>query len=118
MLNACLSSLAIRGNPWDNRTEAGRRETLVLRIPPILIRAAKRVALDPRVRGKAAEVFEREVKPRAKNAWQQAKPKLDAAKDELKDIARESDPRKNPRGFAAKVKERFADRARSWRSRS
>jgi len=62
-------------------------------------------------------VYEKEVKPRARAAWRQAKPKLDAAKAEmdaakaeLKDIAAETDPRKNPREFAARVKRRFLDR--------
>ncbi len=76
----------------------------------LLLHAARHIALDPRARAKAAEVFEKEVKPRARTAWRQAKPKLDAARAELKDIAAETDPRKNPRQFAAKVKRRFLDR--------
>ena len=87
------------------------------RIPPILIRAVKRVARDPRVQKKVSDVIDKEVKPRAKSAWEGAKPKLDAARAELKDIARETNPRKNPRGFAAKVKERIANTVRSGRSR-
>ena len=81
---------------------------------PILRRmffhAAKRLGSDARVRAKAKEVFEQEVKPRAEAAWRQAKPKLDAAKAELRDIARETDPRENPRKFAAKLKQRIVDR--------
>lgn len=83
----------------------------------LLWRAAKHIASDPQARAKAAEVFEKEVKPRARAAWRQAKPKLDAAKAEvdaakadLKDIAVETDPMKDPREFAAKVKRRFLDR--------
>lgn len=76
----------------------------------LLLSAARRVAADPRVRAKAAEVLETEVKPRAAAAWRQAKPKLDSAANELRDIARETDPRANPRKFAAKVRERFLDR--------
>ncbi len=83
----------------------------------LLLHAARHIALDPRARAKAAEVFEMEGKPRARAAWRQAKPKLDAARAEmdaaraeLKDIAAETDPRKNPRQFAAKVKRRFLDR--------
>lgn len=83
----------------------------------LLWHAAKYIALDPRARAKAAHVYEKEVKPRARAAWRQAKPKLaaakaemDAAKAELKDIAAETDPRKNPRQFAARVKRRFLDR--------
>ena len=81
---------------------------------PILRRllwaAARRVASDSRVQAKAAEVLATEVKPRAEAAWRQAKPKLDAAKAELRDAAREANPRKDPRKFAAKVKERLLGR--------
>ncbi len=83
----------------------------------LLFYAASWIASNPRVRAKAAEVFEREVKPRAEEAWRKAKPKLDAAKAEIdaakaeiEDIAREADPRENPRKFAAKLKERLLDR--------
>ncbi len=76
----------------------------------LLFYAASWIASNPRVRAKAAEVFEREVKPRAEEAWRKAKPKLDAAKAEIEDIAREADPRANPRQFAAKLKERLLDR--------
>ncbi len=83
----------------------------------LLLHAARHIALDPRARAKAAEMYEKEVKPRARAAWRQARPRLDAAKAEmdtaraeLKDIAAETDPRKNPRQFAAKVKRRFLDR--------
>ena len=79
-------------------------------LPQLLWHAAKRIASDPRVRAKASEVFEGQVKPRAKAAWRQTKPRLDAAKAELADIARETDPRENPRKFVAQVKRRFLDR--------
>ncbi len=75
-----------------------------------LIQAARQVAADPRVQAKAAQVFESEVKPRAAAAWKQAKPHLDRARGDLRDIAQESDPRRKPREFAAKVKARFIDR--------
>jgi hypothetical protein len=83
------------------------------RFPRALIEAAKRAARDPRVRAKAAEIVQKEVKPRAKEAWRQAKPKLDAAKTDLKNISRETDPRKNPREFASKLKQRFFNRKSS-----
>ena len=35
----------------------------------LLWRAAKRIASDPRVRAKASEVYEGQVKPRAEAAW-------------------------------------------------
>jgi len=82
-----------------------------------LLHAAKRLALDPEARARAAHVLEKEVKPRARAAWRQARPKLDAARAEmdaaradLKDIAAETDPRRHPGRFAAKVKERFLHR--------
>ncbi|MFQ5955206.1 MAG: hypothetical protein ACE5JZ_09110 [Kiloniellales bacterium] len=81
-------------------------------LPRLLLRAAKRIASDPRVQAKAAEVFEREVKPRAQAAWRQTKPRLDSAKSELRDIVRETDPRENPRKFVAQVKQRFLDRGK------
>ncbi len=79
-------------------------------LPRLLMSAAKRIAADPRLRAKAAEVMETEIKPRAEAAWRRAKPKLDNAAAELRDIARETDPRANPRRFAAKLKQRFLDR--------
>jgi len=75
-----------------------------------LLHAAKRLALDPEARARAAHVLEKEVKPRARAAWRRARPKLDAARADLKDIAAETDPRRHPGRFAAKVKERFLHR--------
>jgi hypothetical protein len=75
-----------------------------------IYRAATRLAQDPRVREKAAELLETEVKPRAAAAWREAKPKLRSARDELREIAAEADPREDPRAFVAKIRERFRDR--------
>ena len=63
-----------------------------------------------RVRAKAAEVLEHEIMPRVAATWDETKPKIAAARDELRDIARETNPRQNPGAFAAKVKRRFVDR--------
>ena len=76
----------------------------------LLVDAVARLASDPRIRAKAADVLEREVKPRAAEAWRRTKPKLEATRDELRDIAAQTDPRENPRAFAAKIKERFLAR--------
>ena len=83
----------------------------------LLWHAARHFALDSRPRATAPALFEKDVKPRARAAWRQAKPKvdteraeMDAARAELKDIAAEPNPRKNPREFAARVKRRFLDR--------
>lgn len=75
----------------------------------LFLSAARRAAADPRVRAKTAELYHREVKPRAAAAWADAKPKLDAARRDLGRIARENDPRRDPKGFAAKLKRRFID---------
>ena len=73
----------------------------------LLIQAARQIAANPRVQAKAAEVIQTQVKPRAEEAWRNTKPKLAAAKAELQDIAREVDPRDDPKAFAIKVKDRF-----------
>ncbi len=78
----------------------------------LLVYAAAKLTSDPRVRAKAADVLEREVKPRAAAAWRRTRPKLEAARDELRDIAEETDPRENPRAFAVKVKKRFLERGK------
>ncbi len=75
----------------------------------LLLAAARRAAADPRVRAKAAEIYQNEVNPRARAAWQETKPRLAAAKQDLKEIAAETDPRRDPKGFAVKLKRRFVD---------
>lgn len=78
----------------------------------MLFHTARRLASDPRLRAKAAEVLEHEVKPRAEAAWREIKPRLEAAKAELEDVASEADPRESPRKFAAKLKARLIDRGK------
>lgn len=56
------------------------------------MQAARRIAADPRARAKAAEFVDQEVKPR-----------LAAARDELKEISAEADPVRNPRDFAYRL---------------
>jgi len=74
----------------------------------LLIRAAKQIATDPRVQAKAVEIIRTEVQPRAEAAWQSARPKLASARAELAKITRESDPLRDPKGFARKLRERLA----------
>jgi len=74
-----------------------------------IVTTARRLASDPRVREKAAEVFEKEVKPRAAETWQKTKPKVVAAAKDVRDIARKTDARNNPGAFAALLKRRFID---------
>ena len=78
----------------------------------LLLQAARRAAGDPRVQAKVADIYQNEVKPRARAVWRETKPRLAAAKQDLKDIARETDPRDDPKGFAIKFKRRFVDGAR------
>ncbi len=78
----------------------------------LLFHAARKAAADPRVRAKAAEVFEREVKPRAKAVWAETKPRLEAARDDIKQAAAKADPRDDPAGFAGELKRRIAQKRR------
>ena len=79
----------------------------------LLFHAAQRFVTDPRVREKAAELIETEVKPRVRDTWQQVKPRIDAAKSDLAQIASEADPRVKPKEFAVRVKQRLFRRKRS-----
>ena len=78
----------------------------------LLFHAAQRLATDPRVKAKAAELIETEVQPRVRDAWQQAKPRIDAARSDLAQIATETDPREKPKEFAVRVKHRLFPRKR------
>ena len=73
----------------------------------LLLRTVWRIASDPRVQAKAAEVYGRDVKPRAKAAWEGAKPKLNAVRDDVKRAADAADPRESPVKFAAELKNRL-----------
>lgn len=64
----------------------------------LLFSAARRVAQDPEVQAKAADVYERGVKPR-----------LSAARDELRELAGEVNPLDDPGGFARRLKERVRE---------
>lgn len=76
----------------------------------LLAMAARRVAADPQVQAKAAQVYETQVKPRARSAARETKANLDFARSELSDIARDIDPIKNPRAFLAQAKKRLYDK--------
>jgi hypothetical protein len=68
----------------------------------LLIGAARRIASNPEVQARAARTYESEVKPR-----------LRAAGDELRDLAGETDPRRDPAGFARRLGRRIRDISRS-----
>ena len=64
----------------------------------LLFHAAQRLVTDPRVREKAAELIETEVKPRVRDTWQQVKPRIDATKSDLAQIASENRPAGEAKG--------------------
>ena len=81
-------------------------------IHSLLFHAAQRLVTNPRVKEKASELIETEVKPRVRDAWQQAKPRIDAARSDLAQIASETDPREKPKEFVVRVKKRLFPRKR------
>ncbi len=83
----------------------------------LLFHAARKAAADPRVKAKAAEVFEHGVKPRAKAAWAAAKPRLQAARDDVREAAATIDPRDDPAGFAGELKRRLGEKRRPGKDR-
>ncbi len=50
----------------------------------LVAQIARKAAQDPRLREKAKQVFEEEIKPRAESAWQSAKPEVEAAWEKAK----------------------------------
>ena len=52
-----------------------------------VIRAAQELGHNPKARAKALQVLEEEFKPRAKQAWLEAQPKIENAKLGLKRLA-------------------------------
>lgn len=78
----------------------------------LLMNAARRIAADPRARAKAAELVETEIKPRARAAVEKTKPKVAAAKAEIRNIASETDPLDKPAEFAGRLTRRIIDKAR------
>ncbi len=76
----------------------------------LLAMAARKVAADPQVQAKAADVYQSQVRPRVKSAARETKANLDFARSELSDIARDIDPIKNPKAFLAQAKKRLYDK--------
>lgn len=64
----------------------------------LLIGAARRIAADPEVQARAADTYEAAVKPR-----------LRAAGDELRELARDNDPLRDPGGFARRLGARIRE---------
>ncbi len=78
----------------------------------LLMSAARRIAANPRAREKAAELVETEIKPRARAAMEKARPKVAAAKAEIRNIAAETDPLDKPAEFAGRLTRRLIDKAK------
>lgn len=64
----------------------------------LLVSAARRIAANPEVQARAADTYEKSVKPR-----------LASAREELQDLARENDPLRDPGGFARRLGERIRE---------
>lgn len=64
----------------------------------LLVSAARRIASNPEVQARATDTYEKSVKPR-----------ISAAREELQDLARESDPLKDPGGFARRIRDRVRE---------
>ncbi len=75
----------------------------------LVMYALRRVAADPRVRAKAAEVVRKDVAPGAKAVVGKVRTTLENAGDELEDLAREVDPFEHPGRFAKEFKKRYLD---------
>jgi hypothetical protein len=75
----------------------------------ILYQAGRRIASDPRVREKAKEALEPEVKPRVQQAAAKAKPRFEAAREDIKRMADEPESKENRAKFAGRATRRFID---------
>ncbi len=67
--------------------------------------AARRIAANPVAREKAKQVYEAEIKPRARKAKA-------GIKSELNDIAKDTDPKVEPARFAGRLARRMIDRVK------
>ena len=79
----------------------------------LLFDAARKAAANPKIRAKAADIFQGEIKPRAAAAWAETKPKLSAARDDFKKAAATVDPREDPAGFAGELRRRLVHKRRT-----
>ena len=77
------------------------------------------LAQNPELRAKTVNFVKDEVAPKAKAGWEKDKPKLEQVKDtavgaakDVADVARENDPREDPKKFLSKASQRLRDRAK------
>ena len=78
-------------------------------IKNLIYYAARRAMNDEKLRQKATETFEKEIKPRAEAAWSEAKPRIENARDDIRKIAKKGKPMENPGNFAGQITRRIFD---------
>ncbi len=82
-------------------------------IRQLLMAGVKRALQDPEVRAKAADVAQKEVKPRVEAAARAGKQQFVSAKQDWRQASQEIDPREKPAEFAGRfvgrVKRRLLD---------
>ena len=81
--------------------------------------AVGELAQNPELQAKTASFVKERVIPQAKAGWKKAKPALEQAKGaavsatkDVSDVARENDPREDPKKFLSEVSHRLRDRAK------
>ena len=79
----------------------------------------RELAQNPELRAKTVSFVKDQVVPQAKAGWEKVKPKLEQVKDtavgaakDVADVARENDPREDPKKFLSKASQRLRDRAK------
>ena len=68
--------------------------------------AVQKFANDPELRARVARVVKKEIVPRAKQSWEQAKPELEKVKEQLKQDWKQAKPERE------KVKEKVRNLAK------
>jgi hypothetical protein len=82
------------------------------RLGRLLAAAVRRIAADPRVQAKVSDVVENDIKPKAKQAWEKNKPKIEAKAAELNEKVRQKATRENLEKLAGKVRDRLRERSK------
>ena len=93
--------------------DAKQRDSAVPIIRQLVMAGVKRALQDPRVRAKAADVAQKEVKPRVEAAARIGREQLASARQDWRQASQEVDPREKPAEFAGRlvgrVKRRLID---------
>ena len=82
------------------------------RLSRLLAAAARRIAANPRVQAKVAQVVENDIKPKAKELWKKNKPAIEVKAAELNEKVRQKATRENFEKLAGKVRERMRERSK------